>query len=182
MSKRYVSFLRGINVSGHKKVIMTDLIALFESLDFTNVKTYIQSGNVVFETDKKWTNTKLAKFIETKIAEQYNFDVPIIIRNLEELNNVILSNPYQDDKDVDSDKLYVTFLANNPNPTNLENLDNLNFLPDRFEIVNKEIYIDCVSYGNTKLSNNFFENKLKVLATTRNWNTINKMIELVDII
>lgn len=178
MSKTYVSFLRGINVSGHKKIIMTDLIALYESLNFTNVRTYIQSGNVIFETEQKWNNTKLAKFIETKISEQYSFDVPIIIRSVEELNNVILQNPYKNDKDVDSDKLYVTFLANNPNSLYLESLDNLNYLPDKFEIVNKEIYIDCVSYGNTKLSNNFFENKLKVGATTRNWNTINKMIEL----
>lgn len=177
---KYVSFLRGINVSGQKKIIMTDLITLYESLDFKNVKTYIQSGNVIFETDKKINDTKLARLIEDKITEQYNFNVPVIIRTIRELKNVILSNPYQQDKNIDMEKLYVTFLAKNPNATNLESLDNLNYLPDRFEFINKEIYIDCVSYGNTKLSNNYFENKLKVGATTRNWNTLSKMIEISD--
>ena len=178
MNKTYVSFLRGINVSGQKKILMADLKLLFESLGFSNVETYIQSGNVIFNTDKKLTDVKLAKLIEEKIIEQYSFDVPVIIRTVQELQNIISSNPYQNDKNMDMENLYVTFLAKHPNATNLEKLDNINYLPDTFEILDKEIYIDCSSYGTTKLSNSFFENKLKVSATTRNWKTINNIIQL----
>lgn len=173
--KTYISILRGINVSGQKKIIMTDLQALYESLNFKDVVTYIQSGNVIFKTDKKFTDVKLAKLIEDKILEKYNFQVPVVIRTLEELQNVITQNPFKKD---DIDSLYVTFLSNAPNAINLEKLDNVSFLPDKFEIIDKEIYLSVSGYGNTKLSNNFFESKLKVTATTRNWKTINKLASL----
>ena len=175
--KTYISILRGINVSGQKKIIMTDLQALYESLNFKDVITYIQSGNVIFKTDKKYTAVKLAKLIEDKIASTYNFEVPVIIRTLEELKNVKSRNPY---KKEDVDSLYVTFLSNTPNAINLEKLDNVSFLPDKFEIIDKEIYLCVASYGNTKLSNNFFESKLKVTATTRNLKTINILAELAN--
>ncbi len=182
MDKIFVSFLHGINVGSQKKILMTDLKVLYESLGFSNVETFIQSGNVIFKTDKKLTDFKLAKLIQDKIVEQYNFDVPVIIRTIQELQNIILSNPYQKDKNMDIENLYVTFLAKNPNATNLENLDNINYLPDTFEILDKEIYIDSSSYGTSKLSNSFFENKLKVIATTRSWKSIKNIIEISIIV
>ena len=175
--KTYISILRGINVSGQKKIIMTDLKALYEDLGFEDVITYIQSGNVVFKSSKKMTDTKLAKMIEERIVEKYDFQVPVIIRTLDELKRATEINPYKNDN---IDGLYITFLSNAPNSINLEKLDNINFLPDQFEIIGKEIYLNCVSYGNTKLSNNFFESKLKVIATTRNIKTVHKLIELTN--
>ncbi len=176
--KTYISILRGINVNGQKKILMQDLTELYQDLDFKEVVTYIQSGNVIFKTEKKFTDIKLAKLIEEKIAEKYNFHVPIIIRTYEDLQNVVLTNPF---KNEDIDSLYVTFLSNTPNALNLMKLDDANFLPDKFEVIGKEIFICVTSYGNTKLSNNFFESKLKVIATTRNWKTVNKLIEIVKV-
>lgn len=173
----YISILRGINVSGQKKMLMTDLAKLYEDLGFKDVVTYIQSGNVIFKTDKKFTNVKLAKLIEDKIVATYNFQVPVIIRTLKELQDIVVINPFIKEE---IDSLYVTFLSNSPSAINLEKLDNVNFLPDKFEIIDKEIFLSVSSYGNTKLSNNFFENKLKVTATTRNWKTVNKLLELAN--
>ncbi len=173
----FISILRGINVSGQKKMLMTDLAKLYEDLGFKEVVTYIQSGNVIFKTDKKFTNVKLAKLIEDKIAATCNFQVPVIIRTLNELQHIFAINPFIKE---DIDSLYVTFLSNSPNAVNLEKLDNVSFLPDRFEIRDKEIFLSVSSYGSTKLSNNFFENKLKVTATTRNWKTVIKLLELAN--
>lgn len=176
--KTYISILRGINVSGQKKIIMADLKLLYEDLGFLDVITYIQSGNVVFKTNLKTTTTKLAKLIEDKIKGNCGFEVPVIIRTQNELQNIIEINPFKNDE---IDGLYVTFLSNQPNANQLEKLENVNFLPDKFELIDKEVYLSVVSYGNTKLSNNFFESKLKVTATTRNLKTIIKLIELSTI-
>ena len=89
----YISILRGINVSGQKKIIMTDLVKLYEDLGFTDVKTYIQSGNVVFNSTKKVSNSMLVKQIETKINEIYCFQVPVIIRTVDDLSKIIAKSP-----------------------------------------------------------------------------------------
>lgn len=173
----YISLLRGINVSGQKKILMSDLKFLYEELGFSDIVTYIQSGNVIFKSSLKTTATKLAKQIEDKIKENYGFDVPVIIRTQNDLQNIINKNPFKDNL---IESLYVTFLSNQPNTNYIEKLENVNFLPDKFELIDKEIYLSVLSYGNTKLSNSFFESKLKVTTTTRNLKTIMKLIELVN--
>lgn len=176
--KTYISILRGINVSGHKKILMNDLKNMYENIGFQDVITYIQSGNVIFKTNLKTTNTQLAKLIEDELKLQFGFDIPVIIRTIDDLKNMIILNPFSNEQ---IDKLYITLLSNIPNTNNLEQLNLLSFLPDKFKIIDKEIYLSVVSYGNTKLSNNFFENILKITATTRNIKTINKLIELANV-
>ena len=107
----YISILRGINVSGQKKIIMTDLLKLYEDLGFIDVKTYIQSGNVVFNSTKKVSNALLVKQIESKINEIYGFQVPVIIRTADDLEKIIASNPFKAES---TENLYVTFLSNLP--------------------------------------------------------------------
>ena len=179
--KTYISILRGINVSGQKKIIMSDLKVLFESLGFNSVTTYIQSGNVIFKNDQKLSDLDLAKKIETAILKKYDFTVPVIIRSGEEIGKVVSMNPFLKEKNINLEKLHVTFLSEIPNETNLDNLKGMNYSPDRFTILGKEVFLYIPeSYGNTKLSNNLFENKLKVTATTRNWKTVNKLFELAS--
>lgn len=157
---------------------MTELKALYESLGFTDVITYIQSGNVIFKY-KKESDIKLAQKIEEAISKKYKFDVPVIIRSVDEVKKVLSSNPYLKAKKRNEERLYVTFLAEVPSKENLEAIKKYDFSPDEFIIIGKEIYLHVVNgYGNTKLSNNFFENKLKVTATTRNWKTVGKLVEL----
>ena len=105
----YISILRGINVSGQKKILMADLKALYENLQFENVKTYIQSGNVVFKSEKKLADADTAKRIEEAIQKKYGFHVPVIIRSHKELEKVIASNSFLSEKNIDLKKLHVTF-------------------------------------------------------------------------
>lgn len=175
----FISILRGINVSGQKKILMADLKSLYENLKFRDVNIYIQSGNVSFKTNEKLSDIQLAEKIERAIYKKYNFQVPVIIRNDEELKKIISSNPFLKEKKIEEKKLHVTFLSNTPAKMNVESIKDIDFSPDKFIIKGKEIYLHIPeSYGETKLSNNFFEKKLKITATTRNWNTVNKLLEM----
>ena len=177
----FISILRGINVSGQKKILMADLKKLYESLKFSEVKTYIQSGNVVFESDSKISDIQLARKIEKAISTKYKFEVPVIIRTKEELEKILSQNSFTKEKSIDLKKLHVTLLSETPDREKMEQIKEVDFSPDQFIIKGKEIYLHIPnSYGETKLSNKFFENKLKVSATTRNWNTVNKLLELAS--
>lgn len=175
----FISILRGINVSGHKKVEMAALKALYEELGFEVVTTYIQSGNVIFKSRKNVSENEQITAIERAILAKYGFEVPVIVRSLEEMKQVVLNNPFVKENDIDVEKLHVTFLAAIPEGVKTDAIKNLDYSPDKFIIDGKEIFLYCPGgYGITKLSNNFFENKLKVTATTRIWKTVNKLIEL----
>ncbi len=175
----FISILRGINVSGQKKILMADLKALYEKLKFTDVATYIQSGNVIFKTNEKLSDIEFAKKIEEAIHKKYDFEVPVIIRSEDEMKKIISQNPFVKEKNIDEKKLHVTFLSEIPDKKNVESTVNMDFLPDRFIIIGKEIFLYVPNgYGETKISNNFFEKKLKVKATTRNWNTTNKLSQM----
>jgi uncharacterized protein (DUF1697 family) len=170
--EKYISILRGINVSGHKKILMADLIKLYESIGLSNPASYIQSGNVVFTADKKKSPEALSKTIEAAILKRYEFEVPVLVIPDHEFKKIIVENPFLI-RDLDKDKLHVTFLAAEPSLQELENIKKYNYPPDEFFILKKAIYIYCPNgYGNSKLSNTFFESKLKQKATTRNWKTI----------
>jgi uncharacterized protein (DUF1697 family) len=176
-----ISILRGINVSGQKKILMADLKEIYTKLGFKDPKTYIQSGNIVFKSDKKLSETEVAQKIEKAIEEKYNFHVPVIIRTLPEIKKIIAANPFLQEKDIDLKKLHVTFLSEIPTKENLRNVENIAFPPDEFIIQGKEIYLHIPeSYGETKLSNSYFEKKLKVTATTRNWNTVNTLMKIAE--
>jgi len=175
----FISVLRGINVSGQKKILMADLKELYAALNFKNITTYIQSGNVVFKTDSKLSNQDLAKEIEKAIQQKYSFAVPVIIRRADELAQVVGANPFLSDSTIDTEKLHVTFLAEIPQESNLEKLNTFNYPPDQFAVIGQEVYLHIPErYGNTKLSNSFFETKLKVSATTRNWKTVQQLNQM----
>lgn len=174
----YITILRGINVSGQKKIKMADLQELFESLGFQNVRTYIQSGNVIFRSKESPQN--MVKLIEEKIMDVYGWEVPVIIRNSEELKKISKSNPFIK-KGKDEDRLYVTFLGVKPAAENLKNLDGVDYSPEKYILEGTNIYFYAPNgYGRAKMNNNFFENKLKVKATTRNWKTVNKLVKLAE--
>lgn len=179
--KTYVAILRGINVSGKNKILMADLKILFEKLSLQNVQTYIQSGNVIFNSVEKITDSEIAKRIEKAIDETWNFKVPVIVFTADELKTAIENNPFVSENNIDKDKLHVTFLSEKPASEELRKIEGFDFSPDRFIIKAKQVYLYIPgSYGETKLSNKFFENRLKVTATTRNWKTVNKLLEIAS--
>ena len=177
----YIALLRGINVSGQKKILMADLKTLFESLSFGKIQTYIQSGNVVFDYNEKDSNLDIALKISEAILNHYQFEVPVLVRTVPEMKLALENNPFVEEANVDPSRVAITFLATKPLPENLKKLDDIDFTPDKFIIKDTGIYLHCPKgFGVSKLSNNFFENKLKVRATSRNWRTINKLVEMAS--
>ncbi len=173
----WIAILRGINVAGARKLPMKELKELFEKLKCGNVRTYIQSGNVVFESAKP--DAAFAGKVQAAIKKRYDHDVPVLVRSLEEMKRVSTANPYLERKDIELDKLHVTFLAEAPKKPDVEKIAGASFGNDSFELVGREVYVHCPDgYGNTKLNNTFFENKLKVSATTRNWRTVHELVRM----
>lgn len=173
--------LRGINVSGQKSVKMEQLRESFQALNFQDVQTYVQSGNVVFKAPKQ-SSEKLSQRLEEIIRKDFGFSVPVIVRTSDELNETIQKNPFVKllkGKPTEPPRLYVTFLSEAPKKLSVEALSSLSSKPDQFHFAGKEIYLFCgSSYGKSKLSNNAFEKVLSVDATTRNWNTVNRLYEM----
>ena len=179
---KVISILRGINVSGHNKIPMSELKSLYEELKFKNVTTYIQSGNVIFSTEQT-DFTVLSKQIEKIIFKKYGFDAPVILRNINELQAIVNTNPFLKIKDIDIEKLHVSFLSNYPTKDYLEKIKTYHHESDVFIIKGKEAFVFCPNgYGKTKFTNIFFETKLKVTATTRNWRTINELLRIASAI
>lgn len=178
----YLSLLRGINVSGKKSIKMLDLKALYEALQFTNVTTYIQSGNVLFKSTE--TNTeKIAQLISNAITAHYQFDVPVTVITTTDLHHIAHNNTYVINNNYPAETLHVTLLASLPTIDKLTLLSAGNYGADTYTINNTVVYLHCPNgYGNTKLSNNYLENKLKTNATTRNWKTILKLVEIANAI
>ena len=174
----YVSLLRGINVSGKNIIKMVDLKALFESLGLRDVVTYIQSGNVLFKSELKPED--LVKKIHSAIQNQFNLSIAVQVLSVDELQNIYENNPFLAKQSGDISKLHVTFLAMVPDAGLASKIIEEYDCNDEFIIYNKAIYVFCPGgYGRTKLNNNFFESKLKTKATTRNWKTIAKFIDMV---
>lgn len=176
----YIALLRGINVSGQKLIKMTDLKALFETLNFYDVKTYIQSGNVIFRINDKRSKDNLAEEIEQAIQKQYSFHSSVILRTLEEWQTIIHENPFLKEIDSDSNSLYLIVLKAKPVAELIAKLEKVKTeFSDNFVISGEEIYLNCKNgYGKTKLNNNFFESKLKTAATTRNLKTVYQLLKL----
>ena len=186
--KTFISLLRGINVSGQNKIRMPELKRLYETLNLGNVVTYIQSGNVIFD----WVEqdpTPLARSIEAELARSFGVTVRVILRDKDRYQEIIDSNPFSNQRNEEPEKLHVTFLSESPSEFALSNLS-VSADPkgyeagraDEFLVYDREIYLFCPNgYGRTKYSNNYFERKLRVSATTRNWKTVCALYEIAKL-
>ncbi|MDW3036591.1 MULTISPECIES: DUF1697 domain-containing protein [Bacillus cereus group] len=173
----YISLLRGINVGGHKIIKMADLKQTFESIGLKQVKTYIQSGNIVFESEKDIDFLK--KRIQSEIKNVFGFDVPVMLRKHEEFINIIKRCPYEVDSLRKGESIHVAFLANE-----LSELEKDQLLMQKNETEDCYIHEEVVylffknSIRNSKLMNQF--QKLHTPATVRNWRTVNKLKAIVE--
>jgi len=176
--KKFVALLRGINVSGQKKINMSDLKLLFEEIGFRNAETYIQSGNVIFSSKDLSTN-KIETKISSGIKKKFGFDVQVIILTPEEIEYTLKNNPFIKKKK-EIERLYVTFLSDFPLKENVQKLTLIDYSPEEYKLDGKQIYLFFPdSYGKAKLNNNLFEHKLKLNGTTRNWKTVKTLFELI---
>ncbi len=172
--KTYIALLRGINVGGHKKILMADLRSLFVSLGFTEVRTYIQSGNIVFRTSEK------ERGLEGKITEaielKYGFKVLVLVKKASEIAKIVSKCPFSEEK---REKSFFVLLGESPSEENIEITAAISYTGEEFHITRNCVYLYCsISYHKAKMSNNFFEKKLKVTATTRNYRTMAKLLEI----
>src|SRR5947199_4099223 len=172
----YDGMLRGINVGSGKMVKTERLRASFAALGFGEVRTYVQSGNGVFQSERK---SELTRTIEAKIQRDFGFTVPVLIKTSKELAQIVHDNPLLKVKGIDVSKLHVTFLSNAPPKTAANALEDLATTRERFRILNREIYLYCPDgYGKSKLTNNIIEKKFSLVATTRNWRTVNALLKM----
>ncbi len=178
MTKK-IALLRGINVGGKRKVLMKDLKALFEKLGYTDVVTYIQSGNLIFDSNDALDTIQIASKIEKAILKTYGFEVPVVVITANDIKQAAEANPFLKMENVSTDQFHVTFLQGIPNSEHLVKIATYSTGSDQFIIRDQIVYLCCQGkYHKSKLSNTFFETKLKVSATTRNWKTVLKLVDL----
>jgi uncharacterized protein (DUF1697 family) len=176
-----ISFLRGVNMTGHNKIRMTDLVALYKNLGFNDSETYIQSGNVIFSLPDGIAIEEISLKTEKGIRERFGFDVPSMTRTIEDLKNLFLINPYLLEENFDPAKMAVIFLREIPAQDQIKKVIDIDYPPDKFRIIGSEIFIFCPNgFGRTKLYTNFFENKMGVTGTARNWKTVTTIIDSAE--
>jgi uncharacterized protein (DUF1697 family) len=177
-SSKHVALLRGINVGGKNMLPMKELVAMFTKAGCADVTTYIQSGNVVFCTEDKVIaelDAEIARLVEAR----FGLRVPVVLRTAAELNAVIRANPFLQ-AGANEETLHVCFLADRPGKNLVAGLDAGRSTPDAFAVVGREIYMQLVKgVSGTKLTNAYFDSKLKTVSTMRNWRTVLKLAEML---
>ena len=175
---RYVAFLRAINIGGHGIIKMDGLRKLFEELDYKNVRTYIQTGNVIFET-KETNLVSLTKKIEKYLQNSLGYEVYTMLRTIPEVEKIIKDNPFKKTKLDKTLHLYLTFLHDKPLMELKKSLSSFSDDIATFKTKEREVYT-LYKRNNAKhpFSNNFVEKKLRVKATTRNWKVIDKVLAM----
>ncbi|WP_350286335.1 DUF1697 domain-containing protein [uncultured Croceitalea sp.] len=170
----FIVFLRGINVSGQKKMKMAKLKEILSENGFQNVQTYIQSGNLILST--KWDKETVAQKIKDIITDNFGFEVPILVLTAEVVNQMLEACPYAK---LEDKKRYFTLLYEQADAKMVADFEALSYENEDFSVTENCVYLYCKNgAGKAKLSNNVIEQKLKVTATTRNLNTMRKMLEL----
>lgn len=170
--KTYIALLRGINVGGHKKILMRELRELLSKVGLEDVQTYIQSGNVILQSPEE-NMEKLELKIHDAIKKHFGFEVPVLVKTPGELQQTFDDCPFPEEKKVNS---YFTMLYTVPDKELVEGVSQISYPNEEFVITESCIYFYCsVGYGNAKFNNNFFERKLKTTATARNYKTMVKL-------
>ncbi len=172
--KKYIVLFRGINVGGNNILPMKSLKDLLEALGCKNVKTYIQSGNVVLET-KEANSAKLAQQIGLKIEEEFGFNPKVLLLELNDFYEVINNNPF----DTSVGKALHVFISGSiPESPDLEKINELKSATEEYKLVDNKFYLYAPDgIGRSKLAAKV-EQCLGVDVTARNWNTISKLAEL----
>ena len=178
-SSTNVALLRGINVGGKNRLPMKELTAMFVEAGCSDVRTYIQSGNVLFEAAHT-VRPDIPSLISASILNRFGYQIPVLTRSAEEFKNIVRANPFMQ-AGAEADKLHVVFLEELPTGDQVESLDQNRSPGDEFAVMGCEIYLHCPNgFAKTKLTNTYFDSKLSTVSTTRNWRTVQKILELAS--
>ena len=175
----YVALLRAINLGSVNKISMPELKTMFEALGHKDVRTYVQSGNVVFDAART-TSKKLARQIEEAVSGNFRHDISVIIRTASQMERVATGNPFAS-QGVSPQALHAMFFAETVPKSAIKSIDPDKWFPDQFEIRGRDMYLFLPNgMGRARLSTGHFEKTLGVRGTARNWNTVNKLRELAN--
>lgn len=173
-----MALLRGINVGGHRKVPMRELREALTDAGFSQVRTYIQSGNVIFQRAPARSPDPAASVAQV-VTATFGFEVVVMCRSGTELTRILDDHPFRDG-DHDLAKLHVAFLDAEPDPGRVELLDPDRSPGDRFAWRGRELYLHYPEgSGRSKLTGDYLERTLQRRVTARNVNTIGKLLDLV---
>jgi uncharacterized protein (DUF1697 family) len=179
----FIALLRGINVGGKNKIKMADLKSMFEAIGMSRVKTYIQSGNVLFESDQE--EETLRQKLEKEIEVTFGFSVKVILRTSQELKKVAENCPFTQDEiaaaeaTAEGESLYVSFLLQEPSEEGIKRIDAYKSETEEYKLLDRDLYLLFPqSILKSKLANNL--QKLDVPVTVRNWKTVNKLVSLLN--
>jgi uncharacterized protein (DUF1697 family) len=174
---RYVALLRSVNVAGHGRIAMNELRASLEALNYANVTTYIQTGNVLFSTSST-SEGRIEAAIEQRLAADFGDSPAVILRTVPELLRIGTASPYAR-AGADPSRHHVTFLATAPAKPALAAMVLPQSRHDELVVDGREVYVHTPDgYAQTKYTGTFIERRLGVVSTTRNWNTVTKLCEL----
>lgn len=172
----YILLLRGVMPTGKNKVPMAELRVALADAGLTNVRTYIQSGNVIAKS--VLDPTSLSQLAHDTIKQKIGADITVIVRTPQQLTAVMEGNPFPE---ADLSRLYYSMVASPPAPEQLEKFLEIDFTPDAIRVVDDTIYtLYATKLSDSRFTNNFFEHKLKVATTTRNFNTMSRLVELSE--
>jgi uncharacterized protein (DUF1697 family) len=172
---RWVALLRAVNLGSYNKVAMADLRALLESLGYDDVRTHLQSGNVVFTTGSVKAPT-LERTLRSSIAEAFGVDTPVLVRTGVEMAAIVKGNPFMK-RGAETKPLHVAFLSDDPASAKVKDLDPERYAPDEFAFGDRAVYLRLTNgMQGSKLPN--WDKVLGVTATVRNWNTVTRLHEL----
>jgi uncharacterized protein (DUF1697 family) len=179
MQASYVALLRGVNVGGKNKLPMKELAEMFVAAGCRDVRTYIQSGNVVFRAGTGVV-TKISRVIASGISDRFGFKSPVVLRSAEEIQTVVAGNPFLA-KSTNDDGLHVMFLADHPAADAVAALDPSRSPGDSFIVRGRDIYLHLPNgAGVSKLTNAYFDSKLSTVSTGRNWRTVTTLLEMMN--
>jgi uncharacterized protein (DUF1697 family) len=177
--RTYLSLLKGINVGASHRILMSDLKGVYDSLGFKNSLTYVQSGNVVFQTHSR-PEQELVFALETAFKNRFGFGIPTVLRSQAEWIRLCETNPFLKKTGLNPNQFHITFLAAEPTAEAIRRIPKKS-QQDSWIQNGREIYLYCPNgYGRSKYSNTFFEKHLNLSATTRNWNTALALLALSD--
>jgi uncharacterized protein (DUF1697 family) len=174
----YVAMLRGINVSGRNRLPMEDLRKLVTTAGGAEVRTYIQSGNAVFASSE--SGAAVVRSLEAELQRVLGTAIPVLVRSKVEMEKVLKKNPFLGDG-ADTAALHVTFMGRPPRSADVQSAQARDTGADGFAVVGREVYLRCPhGYGQTKLTNTYFEKQFGSESTTRNWKTVTTLVEMAS--
>ena len=170
-----VALLRGINVGGKNKLPMKQLAAMFREAGCEDVRTYIQSGNVLFRADSSLAEG-IPSLISDEIFGTFGYQVPVVIRTARELQEIVKANPFAA---VEENQLLVFFLTDSPSREGIESLDPNHSPGDEFAVLGREVFAHYPNgVAGSKLTNSYIDSRLSTISTGRNLRTVKKLLEL----